>query len=87
MKLFKRTAKDADAVTASAQLASGTVEPKAAKSSLNSLLPGLAAAVIGIALGGALLWLGPLNSANQQQLQQLSQAWGGGQAAVMQKAL
>lgn len=87
MKLFKRTAKDADAVTASAQLASGTVEPKAAKSSLNSLLPGLAAAVIGIALGGALLWFGPLNSANQQQLQQLSQAWGGGQAAVLQKAL
>ncbi len=30
---------------------------------------------------------GPLNSANQQQLQQLSQAWGGGQAAVLQKAL
>ncbi|PTS84911.1 phosphomannomutase/phosphoglucomutase [Pseudomonas sp. HMWF032] len=87
MKLFKRTAKDADTAIPSAELAASPAEPKAAKSNFSALLPGLAAAAIGIALGGALLWLGPLNSANQQQTQQLSQAWGGGQAAVMQKAL
>lgn len=87
MKLFKRTAKDADGVTPSAQLTSAPAEAKAAKNSLNPLLPGVLAAVVGIILAGALLWFGPLNSAHQQQLQQLSQAWGGGQATVLQKAL
>jgi phosphomannomutase/phosphoglucomutase len=87
MKLFKRTAKDADGTTPSAQLTSATAEPKAAKNNLNALLPGVLAAFIGIILAGALLWFGPLNSAQQQQVQQLSQAWGGGQAAVLQKAL
>ncbi|MGG5871425.1 phosphomannomutase/phosphoglucomutase [Pseudomonas peli] len=87
MKLFKRTAKDADGVTPSAQLTSAPAEPKAAKNNLNTLLPGVLAAVVGIILAGALLWFGPLNSAHQQQLQQLSQAWGGGQATVLQKAL
>jgi phosphomannomutase/phosphoglucomutase len=87
MKRFKRTAKDADTVTTSAHLASSDAKAKSTPSSLNGLLPGLLVAFIGIALGGALLWFGPLNSANQQQLLQLSQAWGGGQATVMQKAL
>ncbi|WP_428835262.1 phosphomannomutase/phosphoglucomutase [Pseudomonas peli] len=87
MKLFKRTAKDTDETTASAQLTSAPAEPKAAKNSPNALLPGMLAALIGIILAGALLWFGPLNSAYQQQLQQLSQAWGGGQATVLQKAL
>ena len=87
MKLFKRTAKDTDETTASAQLTSAPVEAKAAKNSPNALLPGMLAALIGIILAGALLWFGPLNSAYQQQLQQLSQAWGGGQATVLQKAL
>ena len=86
MKLFKRTAKDADGVTASAQLTSAPAA-KAAKNSPNALLPGVLAALVGIILAGALLWFGPLNSAYQQQLQQLSQAWGGGQATVLQKAL
>ncbi|SFI07345.1 phosphomannomutase [Pseudomonas guineae] len=87
MKLFTRTAKDADVLTTSAQLTSAPDEPKTAKSSQNTLLPGLLAAFVGIILAGALLWFGPLNSAYQQQLQQLSQAWGGGQATVLQKAL
>ena len=87
MKLFKRTAKDTDGTTASAQLTSAPAEAKAAKNSPNALLPGMLAALIGIILAGALLWFGPLNSAYQQQLQQLSQAWGGGQATVLQKAL
>tara|TARA_R110002072_G_scaffold302901_1_gene489637 strand:+ start:31954 stop:34554 length:2601 start_codon:yes stop_codon:yes gene_type:complete len=87
MKLFKRTAKDTDETSASAQLTSAPAEVKAAKNSPNALLPGMLAALIGIILAGALLWFGPLNSAYQQQLQQLSQAWGGGQATVLQKAL
>ena len=87
MKLFKRTAKDAEALTPSAQLTSAPAAPKAGENSLKALLPGALAAVIGILLAGSLLWFGPLNSANQQQLQQLSQAWGGGQATVLQQAL
>jgi phosphomannomutase/phosphoglucomutase len=87
MKIFKRTAKDADALTPSAQLTSAPVEPKAPNNSFKALLPGVQAAFIGIILAGALLWFGPINSAHQQQLQQLSQAWGGGQASVLQKAL
>src|SRR3989338_5364455 len=87
MKLFKRTAKDTDGAPPSAQLTSAPAEAKAAKNSPNALLPGMLAALIGIILAGALLWFGPLNSAYQQQLQQLSQAWGGGQATVLQKAL
>jgi phosphomannomutase / phosphoglucomutase len=83
MKLFKRTAKDASPDASGVQAASSAT----GKSSLAALLPGLLAAFVGIALGGALLWFGPLHSANQQQLQQLSQAWGGGQASVLQKAL
>ena len=79
MKLFKRAAKDADALTPSA--------PKTARNSRSTLLPGVLAALGGIILAGALLWFGPLNSAYQQHLQQLSQAWGGGQATVLQKAL
>jgi phosphomannomutase/phosphoglucomutase len=87
MKLFKRTAKDAETLTPSAQLTSAPAAPKARNSRLNALLPGVVAALLGIILAGALLWFGPLNSANQQQLQQLSQAWGGGQATVLQSAL
>ena len=86
MKLFKRTAKDADPATPSAELAA-SVAPQKPKRDLNGLLPGLAAALAGIALAGALLWFGPLSNANQLHLQQLSQAWGGSQATVMQKAL
>ncbi|WP_424484115.1 phosphomannomutase/phosphoglucomutase [Pseudomonas sp.] len=85
MKLFKRTAKDASADAPDAKGASAATGR--AKSSLGALLPGLLPAVIGIVLAGALLWFGPLNTANQQQMQQLSQAWGGGQATVLQKAL
>ncbi len=87
MKLFNRTAKEADVLTPSAQLISAPEAPKAAENNLGALLPGVLAALIGIILAGALLWFGPLNSAYQQQLQQLSQAWGGGQATVLQKAL
>lgn len=86
MKLFKRTTKDADALTPSAQLTSAPVEPKAPNNSFKALLPGVQAALIGIILAGALLWFGSITSANQQ-LQQLSQAWGGSQASALEKAL
>jgi phosphomannomutase/phosphoglucomutase len=87
VKLFKRTAKDADALTPSAQLTRPPAEPKAANNNLKALLPGVQAAFIGIILAGALLWFGSITSANKQQLQQLSQAWGGSQASALEKAL
>ncbi|WP_347881266.1 phosphomannomutase/phosphoglucomutase [Pseudomonas sp. GD03944] len=84
MKLFKRAAKDAALIA----------EPSKAKKggagngqTANNLLPGAIAAVAGLVLAAGLLWIGVFESANQQRLQQLNQAWGGGQAAALQQAL
>ena len=88
MKLFKRKVEDADVLSPSAKLASSeSAKAKAAKNSPSSLLPAALVAIAGTVLAGALLWFGPLDSAYQRQVQQLSQAWGGSQATVMQKAL
>ncbi|RMH96638.1 phosphomannomutase/phosphoglucomutase [Pseudomonas songnenensis] len=80
MALFKRTAKD-----------SGVLNPapprtKPAGLTFKPLLGGLASGLIGLGAAAALLWLG-LQSAQQQQQTQLSQAWGQSQAGALQQAL
>ncbi len=84
MKLFKRTAKDAAPVDASAKPPSAA--PGNAKQIGDAVLPGLLATLVGLTLAGGLLWFGLLNGAQQHQ-QQLVQAWGGGQAAALRQAL
>lgn len=83
MKLFKRTAKEADTLSS---LAPDLPESKRAKPSLGPLLPGLLAALIGVAAGGALLWLAQSNSEQARQAE-LAQAIGSSQAAAVQQAL
>jgi phosphomannomutase/phosphoglucomutase len=87
MKLFKRTAKEADAISTSADLALTPVQVKSSSPALQSLLPSALLTVLGVTLGAALLWFGPLSSAHQLHLQQLNQAWGTGQAAALGQAL
>jgi len=84
MKLFKRTAKDVAANTAGAKASSSA--PSKNQQAANALQPGLLATLVSLALACGLLWFAQLNSAQQVQ-QQLSQAWGGGQAAALQQAL
>ncbi len=85
MKLFKRAAKD--------ELSNEIIKQAAAKASSNkqnaleALKPGLLAAIIGLALAGCVLWFGMLDSAQQQQHQALSRAWGESQATALQQAL
>ncbi|WP_439886749.1 phosphomannomutase/phosphoglucomutase [Pseudomonas sp. MBLB4123] len=81
MKLFKRTAKDAQP-SATPRGGNG-----AGQRPLAALLPGLLAVVTGLFLAAGLLWFGVLASTQHQQHQQLTQAWGGGQAATLQLAL
>jgi len=80
MKRFKRTAKEA-ATSPGMQLSS------TGKQTASALLPGLLAVISGLVLAGALLWFGLFNSVQQRQQQQLTQAWGGAQAAALQQAL
>ena len=54
---------------------------------LRGLLPGLGATLGGLILAGALLGLGLLSSAQQRQQAQLTQAWGGSQAAALRQGL
>ena len=82
MKLFKRTTKDAPS-----SAPHKATPHRADKRIANTLLPGLLAAASGLLLAAGLLWFGPLSSAQQQYRQQLSQAWGGSQAAALQQAL
>ncbi len=85
MKLFKRAAKD--------ELSNEMIKQAAAKASSNkqnaleALKPGLLAAIIGLVLAGCVLWFGMLGSAQQQQHQALSSAWGESQATALQQAL
>lgn len=85
MKLFKRAAKD--------ELSNEMIKQAAAKASSNkqntleALKPGLLAAFVGLALAGCVLWFGMLGSAQQQQHQALSKAWGESQATALQQAL
>ncbi|ARU90400.1 phosphomannomutase [Pseudomonas sp. M30-35] len=85
MKLFKRAAKD--------ELSNEMIKQAAAKASSNkqntleALKPGLLAALVGLVLAGCVLWFGMLGSAQQQQHQALSKAWGESQATALQQAL
>jgi phosphomannomutase/phosphoglucomutase len=83
MKLFKRAAKDAAAKQPGN---TGGGAPSAKQQAANALLPGLIAAIIGMLLAASLLWFGLGSSAERQQ-QQLTHAWGSGQAAALQQAL
>ena len=87
MKRFKRTAKDVELESADV-LTPQKAKPAPARGELGrTLMPGVLAAVAGIALAAGLLWFGLVNNAHQQQQRQLVQAWGGGQAAALQRAL
>ncbi|MPT17754.1 MAG: phosphomannomutase/phosphoglucomutase [Pseudomonas sp.] len=83
MKLFKRSAKEADTA---ASLVPSEPRSKAAKPSLGQLLPGLLAALIGTGAAGALLWFAD-SSSNQARQAELAQALGSNQAAAVQQAL
>ncbi len=81
MKLFKRTAKEADSPLNSAPAAK-----QPAGKALGPLLPGLLAAALGIGAGGALLWFAQ-SSDSQARQAELAQAIGSSQAAAVQQAL
>jgi phosphomannomutase / phosphoglucomutase len=81
VKLFKRTAKEADSPLNSAPAAK-----QPAGKALGPLLPGLLAAAIGIGAGGALLWFAQ-SSDSQARQAELTQAIGSSQAAAVQQAL
>ncbi|PAU55064.1 phosphomannomutase [Pseudomonas indica] len=83
MKLFKRSAKDSGAIAVPSESDKST----RTGAGLRPLLPGLAAAAIGLLAASALLWFGTLGSARQQQQAQLAQAWGSSQAAALQQTL
>ena len=85
MKLFKRSATDVVPSEPNKHAPQGAASTD--KLTANALLPGLLAAAAGLGLAVALLWFGAFNSAQQQHRQQLTQAWGGGQAAALQQAL
>jgi phosphomannomutase / phosphoglucomutase len=81
VKLFKRTAKEADSPLNSAPAAK-----QPAGKALGPLLPGLLAAALGIGAGGALLWFAQ-SSDSQARQAELTQAIGSSQAAAVQQAL
>ncbi len=85
MKLFKRTARDAASADPGRQAASSAPSPR--QQAANAILPGLLAALAGLLVAGGLLWFGILDSSQQRQQQQLSQAWGSSQASALDKAL
>jgi phosphomannomutase/phosphoglucomutase len=84
LKLFKRTAKDAD-------LLPQVSDPTAAKADeeplLKKLAPGFAVAFVGLVAGAAVLWFALLTSAQTQTQSELAHAWGGSQAAALQQSL
>ncbi|RMH82201.1 phosphomannomutase/phosphoglucomutase [Pseudomonas sp. AOB-7] len=81
MKLFKRTAKEADR-----PLNDAAAAKQPTGKALGPLLPGLLAAALGIGAGGALLWFAQ-NSDSQARQAELTQAIGSSQAAAVQQAL
>ena len=83
MKLFKRNAKEA-----ASPVSTAPAQPRATlgRPALGALLPGLLAAVLGIGVGGALLWLVQDSSAKARQ-NELAQAIGSSQASAVQQAL
>src|SRR5690606_33096032 len=81
VKLFKRTAKEAQA-----PLTSVPTPSKPSMPALGPLLPGLLAAAAGIAAGSVLLWFAQA-SHDQARLAERVQAIGSSQAAAVQQAL
>jgi phosphomannomutase/phosphoglucomutase len=84
LKLFKRTAKDAETLP---QVSDPTAAKADAEPLLKTLLPGLGMALVGLVAAAAVLWFALLTSAQTQTQNELSHAWGGSQAAAMQQAL
>ena len=61
--------------------------PSSASLLLQGLLPGLGVAACGLLAGLLLIWFGMLQVSRQQQIEQMTQAWGGTQASIIQQAL
>ena len=82
MKLFKRS-KDATG--------NGTARPSPeagpGRKDSGDLLPGMLAALAGVAAAGALLWFGVLVPSEQSRVGQLAQAWGDSQASALRQAI
>lgn len=85
MRGFKRTAKNAAPNAPSSGATNAAPNPN--KPAVKTWLPGLLAAGAGLALAAGLLWFAVFDGIHQQQQAQLSQAWGGGQAAALRQAL
>jgi phosphomannomutase/phosphoglucomutase len=83
VKLFKRSSKDA-APNGSHALPAGA---RSRTKGSDDLLPGVLAALGGIAAAGVLLWFGLIQPAEQSRVDQLSQAWGGSQAASLRQSI
>jgi len=86
VKLYRRTAKNAEALAHSAAAGKPSSTYSARSLDLQALLPGLCAVLGGLLVAGGLLWFA-LSSAQQRQQAQLSQAWAGSQVAALQHAL
>ena len=82
MKGFKRSKEETATPVPVAPAAQHSGQP-----AWRELLPGIGAAVVGLLAAVVVLWFGLINDNRQQQLEQLSKAWGGTQAAVIQQAL
>jgi phosphomannomutase/phosphoglucomutase len=82
MKLFKRTARDAEVLNP----ADTTSSPRRRSAGLKTLTPGLLPGLLGLAAAGALLWLAYQTSL-QQHTSELAKAWGQSQASAVEQAL
>lgn len=88
MKLFQRTAKEADdlpEIAPAGKAAKRVSLPT--KLDLKPLAPAIAAAVAGVAAAGALLWFSLSDSAEQLHRQQLTSAWSESQAGALRQSL
>ena len=62
-------------------------QTSAASLEMKEMLPGLGVAAAGLLAAVLVLWFGMINDSRQHQIEQMIQAWGGGQASVLQQAL
>jgi len=84
LKLFKRTAKDAETLP---QVSDPTARKADEEPLLKKLLPGLGFAFAGLLAAAAVLWFALLTSAQTKTQDELAHAWGGSQASALQQAL